>query len=108
MGVNSYFFPIRKNRQHATPNYVPGKSNFEVDYYIQTFFLQKKQLISGKTGKSGQKSMYSYKCFNSICMYFVGYEKYNKLIWISVEGCINTNIISKQGIPKFYLNMTFP
>ena len=53
MGVNSYFGPRRTNRPHATPNYGPVKSKSEVYYYRQTYFLQKKYLISEKTGKSG-------------------------------------------------------
>ena len=32
MGVSAYFGPKRKNIPHATPNYGPGKSKFEVDY----------------------------------------------------------------------------
>ena len=36
MGVNFYFGPIWTNIPHATPNYVPVKSKFEVDYYRQT------------------------------------------------------------------------
>ena len=33
MGVNTYFGPRRNNIPHTTPNYGPGKSKFEVDYY---------------------------------------------------------------------------
>ena len=44
--------------------------------------------------------MYSSKGFNSNYMDFVGYETCDRLIWTSGEGCINTNTISKQGIPK--------
>ena len=33
MGVNDYFGSIRTNITHAEPNYGPGKSKFEVDYY---------------------------------------------------------------------------
>ena len=36
MVVNYYFGPRRTNIPHATPNYVPVKSKFEVDYCIQT------------------------------------------------------------------------
>ena len=38
MGVSDYFFPRIKNIPHATPNYGPGKSKFEIDYYKQTYF----------------------------------------------------------------------
>ena len=37
MGVNAYFDPRQTNIPHETPNYGPGKSNFEVDYYQQTY-----------------------------------------------------------------------
>ena len=37
MGVNVYFGSIWTNIPHATPNYVPVKSKFEVDYYRQTY-----------------------------------------------------------------------
>ena len=37
MGVNAYFGPRRTNRPHSTPNYEPGKSKFEADYYRQTY-----------------------------------------------------------------------
>ena len=33
MGVNTYFGPRRTNIPHATPNYGPLKSKFEVYYY---------------------------------------------------------------------------
>ena len=36
MGVNYCFIDRRTNIPHATPNYVPVKSKFEVDYCIQT------------------------------------------------------------------------
>ena len=36
-GVNEYFGPRQKYRPHATPNFGPGKFNFEVDYYRQTY-----------------------------------------------------------------------
>ena len=42
IGVNYYFGPRRTNITHATPNYGPGKSKFEVEYYRQKYFLQKK------------------------------------------------------------------
>ena len=38
MGVNDDFDPRRKYIPHAKPNYGPGKYNFEVDYYRQTYF----------------------------------------------------------------------
>ena len=37
MGLNDSFSPRRINIPHATPNYGPGKSKFEIDYYIQTY-----------------------------------------------------------------------
>ena len=45
--------------------------------------LHKNYLIRGKTEKSGQEVMYSYKGFNSNYMEFVGYETCAKLIWTS-------------------------
>ena len=39
MGVNDYVGPIRINRPHATPNYGPGQSKFEIDYYRQTLSI---------------------------------------------------------------------
>ena len=56
MGVNAKFGPIRTNRPHATPKYGPGKLKFEVDYYRQTYYLQKKLLILEKTIKSRSRS----------------------------------------------------
>ena len=41
-------------------------------------------------------------------MEFVGYETRDKLIRTSGKGCRNTNIISKQGIPKSNMNMKYP
>ena len=41
-------------------------------------------------------------------MEFVCYETCAKLIWTTGEGCINTNTISKQGIPKINMNKTYP
>ena len=41
LGENAYFGPIRTDIPHATPNYGPGKSKFEMDYYRQTFVFQK-------------------------------------------------------------------
>ena len=52
--------------------------------------------------------MYSSKCFNYNHMEFVDYETCDKLIWTVREGCRNTNTISKQGIPKININMTYP
>ena len=52
--------------------------------------------------------MYSSKCFNYNYMEFVGYEACDKLIWTSGEGCTNKNAISKQGITKININMTYP
>ena len=42
MGVNDYLGPRRTNIPHATPNYVPIKSDFEVDYYRQTYCYPEK------------------------------------------------------------------
>ena len=77
---------------------------------LQADILFSRKIIScqEKTGKVGQEVMYSYKCFNSDYMEFVGYETYEKLIWASSKGCINKNTISKQGIPIINMNMTFP
>ena len=51
--------------------------------------------------------MYSYKCFNSNYMGFVGYETCDKLIWKSGDGCRNTNTIIKQDITKSNMNKTY-
>ena len=58
MGLNNYFGPRIKNRPHASPNYGPGKSKFEVDYYRQTFVSWKMAHIWGKLEKSGQEVTY--------------------------------------------------
>ena len=52
--------------------------------------------------------MYSSKGFNYKYMEFVGYETCYKLIWTSGGGCINTNTIRKQSIPKGDMRMTSP
>ena len=52
MGVNVYFGSIWTNIPHATPNYVPIKSDFEVDYYRQTYFPPEKVYNIRKTGKT--------------------------------------------------------
>ena len=36
--MNDYFYPIKTNIPHATPNYGPGKYILEVDYYRHTYF----------------------------------------------------------------------
>ena len=41
-------------------------------------------------------------------MEFVGYETCEKIMWKSGEGLINTNAISKQGIPKINIKKTSP
>ena len=41
-------------------------------------------------------------------MELLGYETCDKLVWASVEYFINTNTISKQGIPKTNINKTSP
>ena len=33
MRVNAYLSPIQTTRLNSTPNYGPGESNLEVDYY---------------------------------------------------------------------------
>ena len=40
--VNAYFGPIWKNIPHVTPNYGPGKTKFEVDFYRQKYCSPKK------------------------------------------------------------------
>ena len=53
MVVNDYFDPIRTNIPHATPNYRPEKSKFEIYYYRQTFgFPEKLDHIQVKLKKS--------------------------------------------------------
>ena len=74
MGVNN-FGPRQTNIQHETPNYEPGKSQVEVDYYRNTYFSSENSLISEKPGIAGQEIMYYSKGFNSNYMDFVGYEK---------------------------------
>ena len=49
--------------------------------------------------------MYSSKGFNYKYMEFGGYEKCDKLVWTSGEGCRNTNEISKKGIPRINMNI---
>ena len=41
-------------------------------------------------------------------MGIVGYETCEKLIWTPGKGCRNKNEISKLGIPKINMNMTYP
>ena len=55
MGVNDYFVPRRTNRPHATPNYGPVKSKFEVGYYRQTYFSPEKLLILEKNDKRSSR-----------------------------------------------------
>ena len=38
MRVNDYVCRRRTNRPHETPNYEPGKSKFEMDYYTTHIF----------------------------------------------------------------------
>ena len=45
MGANDYFFPRKINIPHATPNYGPGKSKEEVDYYILTYCFPENWLV---------------------------------------------------------------
>ena len=40
--VNAYFGSKKINRPHTTPKYGPGKSKFEVNYYIQTYCYPEK------------------------------------------------------------------
>ena len=51
--------------------------------------------------------MYFSKSFNSNYMEFVGVETRDKLMWTSSKRCRNTNTISKQGIQKRNMNMTY-
>ena len=72
MGVNSYFVPRRTNRPHATPNYGPGKSKFDIDYYRQTDYPPEKLAhIKVMLEKSGQEVMYPSKNSNSNYMDFL-------------------------------------
>ena len=57
--------------------------------------------------KECQEIFYSSNGFNSNYMYFVGYETREKLMWTSGKGFRNNNKISKQGIPKININMTY-
>ena len=61
-----------------------------------------------KFEKEGQEDMIYSKYFNYNYMYFVGYDTCHILIWTSVEGSINTNKISIQGIPKTHINKVSP
>ena len=45
MGVNDYFGPRITIRPHETPNYGHGKSEFEIDYYVQKSPPQINRLI---------------------------------------------------------------
>ena len=100
MVVNAYFGPWQKNKPHATPNYGPGKSKVEVDYYRQKYCSPEKVAhIRKKPVKVGEEVMYYSKCFNYNYMEFVSYKTCEKLIWKSSEGCRDTNTIRKQGIP---------
>ena len=52
---NAYFGPRQINRPHTKPNYGPGKSKFEIDYYRQIYcFPGKLACIRRKLEKSGQ------------------------------------------------------
>ena len=55
MGVNDYFGPRLTHRPHAAPKYGPGKSNYEVNYYRQTYYHPEKVAYIKKTGKTGQE-----------------------------------------------------
>ena len=100
--MNDYFVPRRTKIPHATPNYAPGKSKFEFDYYRQTYcYIEKLAHIWGKLEEPGQEVIYFSKCFNSRYMEFVVYETHEPLIWTSGEGSTNTNTIIKQGTPKW-------
>ena len=55
MGLKYCFGPRRINIPHATPDYGPGKSKFDIDYYRQTYFPPGKLTrILGKLEKPGQ------------------------------------------------------
>ena len=109
MGVNAYFGTRRADISHATPNYGPVRSKFEVDYYRQTYRSPEKvvHIRRKRKEKSGQEVMYSSNFFNSIFTEFFGYETSDKLIWKPGEGFRNKNTISKEGIPKININMTY-
>ena len=56
MKVNDYFGPRLTDRLHATPNYGPETSNFEVDYYRPTYFSPETLYhIRKRLVKEGQK-----------------------------------------------------
>ena len=46
VGVNDYFGHRQTNIPHATLNYEPGKSGFEVDYYRHKYCSPGKYIIS--------------------------------------------------------------
>ena len=50
--ANDYFGPIRTNIPHETPNYGPGKSKFEIDYYRWIYSFQKNVLIYEESWKN--------------------------------------------------------
>ena len=109
MGVNAYFGPLWTNTPHATPKYGPGKSKFEFDYYRQPYCSPEEVARTRKkNGKSGQEVMQFSKDFNYNFIEFGGYETCDKLISTSSKGYSNTNIISKQIIPKSNTKMTYP
>ena len=109
MGVNAQFGPRQINRPCTTPNYGPVKSKFEVYYYRHTYcYPEKVAHIKKELEKLGQEVIYSSKCFNSNYMEVVGYETREILIFTSVEGRINKNTISKQGITDNNINTTSP
>ena len=55
MGANAYFGPRSTNRPHATSNYEPGKSKFEVDYYRHTYCSPLKLAHTRKNWKNQVK-----------------------------------------------------
>ena len=100
MGVNDQFDPRRKidHVQHLTMNLENVGMKFIITY--RHIVIQKKQLISEKTGKSGQEVMYSSKCFNFNYMEFFGYETRERLIFTQVEGRINKKYNQKTRYYK--------
>ena len=63
MVVNNYFVSRRTNIPYVTPNYVPVKSKFEIDYYRQTSCFTEKLAHKRETKleESGQEVIYSSK-----------------------------------------------
>ena len=63
MSVGAYFGTRIINWPHATPQYGPGKSKFEINYYRQTYFSEKMAHIRGKLEKEGWEVIWYSKYF---------------------------------------------